>query len=58
MRRPKFFRCQTYFGLYEDSKTLVKPVVCGYEGPPEKALKPRPSTKPVLICPSCLAEVK
>lgn len=57
MRRLRFFRCQTSFGLYESKSGLVQEN-CGYEGKPEKALKPRPSRKPVYICPSCLSEVK
>lgn len=58
--RGRFFRCPTVFGATVSFKRPVEPelVVCGYEGRPERALKPRPSRKPVLICPSCLIEVK
>lgn len=55
--RVRWFACQTIFGPYRDRQGTVV-VACGYEGRPEKAARPRPSTKPVFICPSCLEEVK
>ena len=38
-------------------KTYEHNQVCEYEGPLEKVMKPRPSTKTTKICPSCLEEV-
>jgi len=61
--RGRWFACPTVFGTiqpkpHRDWTPVPVEVVCGYQGRPERAARPRPSTKPVLICPSCLMEVK
>lgn len=43
--------------LGDKMKTYEHNQACPYEGPLEKVLKPRPSTKSTKICPCCLEEV-
>ena len=56
--RGRWFNCPTVFGAFYDRNAKPILVACGYQGRPERAARPRPSTKPVYICPSCLEEVK